>query len=66
MPVVACYCQDFLKADMQHVHRQIVSLRGWRAAVIPQPREEASRFPLDRKRLTVLPTPRGKHHRRWS
>ena len=65
MRVVACYCQDFLKADMQHVHRQIVSLRDWRAAVITQKREEEERFPFDRKRLTVLRPLRWRNLRRW-
>ena len=65
MRVVACYCQDFLKADMQHVHRQIVSLRDWRPTVITQKREEEARFPFERKRLTVLRPLRWRNLRRW-
>ncbi len=65
MPVVACYCQDFLKADMQHVHRQIVSLNHWQPAVITQKRTEAVRFPFNPKRLTVLPPLPHKNLRRW-
>ena len=57
VPTVACYCQDFLKPDMQHVHRQIMSLSRWQPAVITQKRENADRFPFpnEKKRLTVLP-----------
>ena len=57
MPTVACYCQDFLKPDMQHVHRQIMSLSRWQPAVITQKRQNADRFPFpqETKYLTVLP-----------
>ena len=57
VPTVACYCQDFLKPDMQHVHRQIMSLSRWQPAVITQKREHADQFPFpdERKRLKVLP-----------
>ncbi len=57
VPTVACYCQDFLKPDMQHVHRQIVSLSRWQPAVITQKRENAEHFPFpnEKKRLCVLP-----------
>jgi colanic acid/amylovoran biosynthesis glycosyltransferase len=57
VPTVTCYCQDFLKPDMQHVHRQIMSLSRWEPAVITQKRENADRFPFpnEKKRLTVLP-----------
>lgn len=67
MPIVACYCQDFLKPDMQHVHRQIVSLSRWTPAVITQKRENADRFPFpdSRRRLSVLPPLRWKNLRRF-
>jgi len=65
MPVVACYCQDFLKADMQHVYRQIVSLQRWQPRVITQKRGEAERFPFAAKHLAVLPPLRWRHARRW-
>jgi colanic acid/amylovoran biosynthesis glycosyltransferase len=57
VPTVVCYCQDFLKPDMQHVHRQIMSLSRWQPAVITQKRENAGQFPFpnEKKRLTVLP-----------
>lgn len=67
MPVVACYCQDFLKPDMLHVHRQIVSLTRWRAAVITQKRENRDLFPLEneKKRLAELPREPWKNWRRF-
>ena len=57
MPIVACYCQDFLKPDMQHVYRQIMSLSRWQPAVITQKRENASLFPFpnEKKRVCILP-----------
>lgn len=57
MKVVACYCQDFLKADMQHVFRQIVSLRGWQPSIICQKRENTALFPYSEKWVAVLPKP---------
>lgn len=67
MPTVACYCQDFLKPDMQHVHRQIVSLSRWTPAVITQKRENADRFPFpnEKRNLSVLPPLRWKNWRRF-
>ena len=66
MPTVACYCQDFLKSDMQHIHRQIVSLKRWQPTIITQKRENAAQFPFPSKakRLTVLPPLRWKNFRR--
>lgn len=66
MPTVACYCQDFLKPDMQHVHRQIVSLSRWEPAVITQKRENKQQFPFpnEKKRLSVLPPLRWRNLRR--
>lgn len=54
---VACYCHDFLKADMQHVYRQIVSMQRWRPVVICQKREHAEAFPFSPKSTSVLPKP---------
>jgi colanic acid/amylovoran biosynthesis glycosyltransferase len=67
MPTVACYCQDFLKPDMQHVHRQIVSLSRWTPAVITQKRENADRFPFpnEKRNLAVLPRLPWKNFRRF-
>lgn len=52
---------------MLHIHRQITSLRRWRAAVVTQRRENADLFPLkgEKKRLSVLPRPRWKNLRRF-
>lgn len=64
MNVVACYCHDFLKADMQHVYRQIVSLNAWQASVICQKRENAESFPFSAKWTAVLPKPTWRWARR--
>ena len=64
VPVVACYCHDFLKSDMQHVFRQVTSLREWTPAVICQKRENAEQFPFPSRRISVLPKPRGRWLRR--
>lgn len=55
MPVVASYCADFLKADMQHVYRQLSDLGRWEARVITHRRENEALFPWPPKRLRVLP-----------
>ncbi len=66
MPVVACYCQDFLKVDMQHIHRQIVSLQRWEPRILTQRRENAALFPVVKeKHIDVLPPVRGKNLRRF-
>ena len=57
MPNVACYCQDFLKPDMQHVYRQIVSLSRWQPRIITQKRENAARFPFPREKAHVAVLP---------
>ena len=67
MKSVACYCHDFLKPDMQHVYRQIVSLKGWKPFVICQKRENAATFPFSDKSTTVLPKPPWRWIRRqWA
>lgn len=53
--VVASYCADFLKADMQHIYRQVGGLRRWRARVITHRRENEALFPWPAKHLRVLP-----------
>lgn len=57
MRSVACYCHDFLKPDMQHVYRQIVSLQTWKPVVICQKRENRAAFPFSDKSTTVLSKP---------
>jgi glycosyltransferase involved in cell wall biosynthesis len=54
-PVVACYCATFLKPEMLHIYRQIVSLTRVTPVVIAQKREEAERYPFDR--ITVIGKP---------
>ena len=67
MKSVACYCHDFLKADMQHVYRQIVSLQTWKPVVICQKRENAELFPFSPKSTAILPKPRWRWVRRqWA
>jgi colanic acid/amylovoran biosynthesis glycosyltransferase len=55
MPVVASYCADFLKADMQHIFRQLSDLGRWEARVITHRRENEALFPWPAKRVRVLP-----------
>jgi colanic acid/amylovoran biosynthesis glycosyltransferase len=54
-PVVASYCATFLKPEMLHIYRQIVSLRRVQPIVITQKREKADLFPFDR--LTIVKKP---------
>jgi len=54
-PVVACYCATFLKPEMLHIYRQIISLARVSPVVIAQKREEAERFPFER--ITVIGKP---------
>ena len=54
-PVVASYCATFLKPEMLHIYRQIVSLTRVSPVVIAQKREEAERYPFDR--ITVVGKP---------
>jgi glycosyltransferase involved in cell wall biosynthesis len=54
-PVVASYCATFLKPEMLHIYRQIVSLQRVRPIVITQKRENADRFPFDRLTITKKP-----------
>lgn len=55
MPVVASYCADFLKADMQHIYRQLSDLSRWEARVMTHRRDQAELFPWPEKKLRVLP-----------
>jgi colanic acid/amylovoran biosynthesis glycosyltransferase len=66
MPRVVCYCQDFLKADMQHVYRQITSLHEWQPRILTQKRENREIFPVPREKdIAVLPPEPWKNARRW-
>ncbi len=55
MPVVASYCATFLKPEMLHIYRQIVSLQRVRPIVIAQKREETARFPFGDITLVAKP-----------
>jgi colanic acid/amylovoran biosynthesis glycosyltransferase len=59
LPIVASYCADFLKSDMQHLYRQLSRQldegRRWQPRVITHRRENESLFPWPGKKLRVLP-----------
>jgi colanic acid/amylovoran biosynthesis glycosyltransferase len=45
-PLVASYCTFFLKAEMQHIYRQVTRLRQVETFVITKYRENADRYPF--------------------
>ncbi|MEZ5303736.1 MAG: glycosyltransferase [Verrucomicrobiales bacterium] len=57
MPVAASFCADFLKADMQHVYRQVAGLREFGSVVLTRRRENAGAFPFPEDRIAVIPKP---------
>ncbi len=61
-PVAAQYVVTFLKPEMLHVYRQIVSLRAFRPVVFCQKRENAAAFPFGE--IVRLPKPRTHQLRR--
>ena len=61
-PVAAQYVVTFLKPEMLHVYRQIVSLRAYRPVVFCQKRENAAAFPF--AEIVRLPKPRTHQLRR--
>ena len=62
LPVAAQYVVTFLKPEMLHVYRQIVSLRAYRPVVFCQKRENAAAFPF--AEIVRLPKPRTHQLRR--
>ncbi len=52
-PVVASFCSTFLKAEMQHVYRQVTGLRRYHCAVITQEYRNSELFPFPD--LQILP-----------
>jgi colanic acid/amylovoran biosynthesis glycosyltransferase len=46
-PVVASYCTYFLKAEMQHIYRQITGLVDFETFIITKFRQNADVFPFD-------------------
>jgi len=61
--MVASYIVTFLKPEMQHVYRQLTSLRRWRTEVWCQKVENAERFPF--QSVHVLRKPLTHQVRRW-
>ena len=55
-PVVASYCNTFLKREMQHIYRQVTGLREFRTFIMTKSRENADAFPFPN--IEVLPRPR--------
>ena len=55
-PVVASYCNTFLKREMQHIYRQVTGLREFRTFIMTKCRENADAFPFPN--IEVLPRPR--------
>jgi colanic acid/amylovoran biosynthesis glycosyltransferase len=57
-PVVAFFCATYLKPEMHHVHRQILSVTGWRPLVIAQKVENLATFPI--AEIEVVPRAPGR------
>ena len=55
-PIVASYCNTFLKREMRHIYRQVTGLREFQTFVMTKSRENADIFPFPD--LEVLPRPR--------
>jgi colanic acid/amylovoran biosynthesis glycosyltransferase len=62
-PLIASYCTYFLKAEMQHIYRQVTSLAEVETFVITKFRENTERYPFDDvevlKNTRVRPLRRG-------
>lgn len=55
-PVVASYCNTFLKREMRHIYRQVTGLREFRTFIMTKSRENPEMFPFPE--IEVLPRPR--------
>ena len=55
-PVVASYCNTFLKREMQHIYRQVTGLREFQTFIMTKSRENVDAFPFPN--IEVLPRPR--------
>ncbi len=62
VPVAAQYVVTFLKPEMLHLYRQIISLRAFRPVVFCQKRENAETFPFGD--IVLQPKPRTHQLRR--
>lgn len=58
-PVVASFCQHFLKPEMQEIYREITALRGFRPYVFTQHRENEAALPFPDVELFSRPWTRG-------
>jgi len=55
-PIVASYCNTFLKREMRHIYRQVTGLREFQTFVMTKSHENADVFPFPD--VEVLPRPR--------
>ena len=54
-PIVASYCNTFLKREMRHIYRQVTGLREFQTFVMTKSRENADVFPISGRRSPPAP-----------
>lgn len=64
-PVVASYCNTFLKPEMLHIYRQITGLRRWKTFVVTKERLCEGRFPMPAGDVEIVPRVRSNFVRRF-
>lgn len=64
-PVVASYCNTFLKPEMLHIYRQITGLRRWETFVITRERQSEELFPMPPGGVEIAPKVRSNFIRRF-
>lgn len=64
-PVVASYCNTFLKPEMLHIYRQITGLKRWETFVVTKERQCEERFPMPSDGVETLPKVRSNFVRRF-
>lgn len=64
-PVVASYCNTFLKPEMLHIYRQITGLRRWKTFVVTKERLCEGRFPMAAGDVEIVPRVRSNFVRRF-
>ncbi len=64
-PVVASYCNTFLKPEMLHIYRQITGLRRWETFVITRERQCEDVFPMPPGGVEITQKPRSHFLRRF-
>ena len=62
-PVVASYCNTFLKPEMLHIYRQVTGLKRFRTFVVTKSRQSEDRFPFDE--VEMAPKARSNFLRRF-